>query len=457
MILLYVFFPELIAFAISLIAKNVSAVSFLPILLLCSAVKLVYQYRIGFSVRPGEWLLPAACFLYEIGQLMAVFLGVTSAGKGFVLALLAVAAVVAVMKLWALWQRLPAETPSHLWKIVGGIAALTLAGFVVFFINGKVLDNDINGTYNWITIAGVSVQLSEIYKVFSILMTDLTAKAKEKHPWMLWVFCGYHVCSAGCLCILKEFGTAMQLVFFALLIGYLLAKPYEQGKGMVRALQSRVFMAGAAAVCFGMIAVVKRAVRWVCYTSESITLVGYEYQPPAGSKLTKAVVMLNERLNGLSDQILAAHQALWEAPLFSALNMRDYTAFHNADAIQFVPDYCFTVLCQVYGKLPVLLVLILVIFAAMRIVYDGVKHPGRSSSAAAAASAVMMLLQIVIHVLGPVRLMPFTGITLPFASLGGSSLIVQSVLLCFMLQGARESAVFEEEVSHHFIQTEVES
>ena len=62
---------------------------------------------------------------------------------------------------------------------------------------------------------------------------------------------------------------------------------------------------------------------------------------------------------------------------------------------------------------------------------------GRSSYFVIAASATvsMMLTQVCLNVFGTMDILPFTGVTFPFASVGGSSLIACWMLLAFVKGG----------------------
>ena len=44
----------------------------------------------------------------------------------------------------------------------------------------------------------------------------------------------------------------------------------------------------------------------------------------------------------------------------------------------------------------------------------------------------MMLVQIILNVFGPMDILPFTGVTFPFASMGGTSLLAFWMLLAFV-------------------------
>ena len=78
---------------------------------------------------------------------------------------------------------------------------------------------------------------------------------------------------------------------------------------------------------------------------------------------------------------------------------------------------------------------------------------GRSSFyvIAACASVSMMLTQLALNVFGSVDILPFTGVTFPFVSMGGSSLISCWALLAFIkASDTRQNASFVVKASSLF-------
>jgi peptidoglycan glycosyltransferase len=63
----------------------------------------------------------------------------------------------------------------------------------------------------------------------------------------------------------------------------------------------------------------------------------------------------------------------------------------------------------------------------------------------AAGAAVIFGLQTFIIVSGVIRLLPLTGLTLPFVSYGGSSLVANYVLLALVVRISDENARQQEE------------
>ncbi len=86
-------------------------------------------------------------------------------------------------------------------------------------------------------------------------------------------------------------------------------------------------------------------------------------------------------------------------------------------------DFIFAVLGEelgLVGTLSVLVLFSLLVFAILRLVH---LSPDRYVQLFAAGMAVWLIIQVVTNVGGTLRLLPVTGVTLPFLSSGGSSLI----------------------------------
>ena len=92
----------------------------------------------------------------------------------------------------------------------------------------------------------------------------------------------------------------------------------------------------------------------------------------------------------------------------------------------------FAVICEeqglIIGLIMVLAVLVLAFFAVRS------ARRGRSAyySIASCAAMSMLLVQLALNVFGSLDLLPFTGVTFPFVSRGGTSLISCWMLMAFI-------------------------
>jgi cell division protein FtsW len=96
-------------------------------------------------------------------------------------------------------------------------------------------------------------------------------------------------------------------------------------------------------------------------------------------------------------------------------------------------DYVFSAVAEelgLAGALGVVLVYVVLLFAGLRV---ALQSRDRYGSLLAASTALLIAIQAGVIIAGNLRIIPTTGITLPFVSYGGSSLVVNFVLVGLLL------------------------
>jgi len=97
---------------------------------------------------------------------------------------------------------------------------------------------------------------------------------------------------------------------------------------------------------------------------------------------------------------------------------------------QFIPDvatdYVYAALSEEFGLIGAIVVLAIFLDLVRRILAAGLEQPDLYTKLLAAGLGATLGFQVVIIVAGVVGLLPLTGITLPFISYGGSSLVANS-------------------------------
>ena len=95
-------------------------------------------------------------------------------------------------------------------------------------------------------------------------------------------------------------------------------------------------------------------------------------------------------------------------------------------------DYVFAYVCEewglILGILPIIAIIVLGVFVARS------ASVGRSSfyTIGACAAVAIMMTQTILNVFGTMDLLPMTGVTFPFVSNGGSSMLSSWGLLAFI-------------------------
>ena len=111
---------------------------------------------------------------------------------------------------------------------------------------------------------------------------------------------------------------------------------------------------------------------------------------------------------------------------------------------RFIPavhtDFIFSAICEetgLFGGVGILLVFMLLVYRGFKI---ALASRDDYSEILAAGFTALMGLQVFIIVAGVTKLLPMTGITLPFISYGGSSLVANFILAGMLLNISRETA-----------------
>ena len=287
-------------------------------------------------------------------------------------------------------------------------AIVTVGLLAVTLVFGKTL----NGAKNWISIGGISLQLSELAKVSFIFAGSATLERLFARRNMLLFIALAGICVMA-LAIQGDYGTA--LIFF---VTFLVIAFLRSGD-----LASVAFIAAAAV--FGAFLII-RAKPYIANRFAAWRNV-WDYSSSLGYQQTRT--MAAAASGGLFG--LGAGEG-WLKNIGAARK-----------------DLVFGILCEELG-------LILALAAVCAVLIPAV-FSFRSSTAgrsayfviAACAAACMMVFQMALNVFGSVDILPLTGVTFPFVSTGGSSMVACWALLAFLKAAdTRQNASFAIRLEH---------
>ena len=288
-------------------------------------------------------------------------------------------------------------------KQVRYIAAVLGVGLLVFTL---IFGDQQNGAKAWIRIAGMNLQPSEISKV-CFVYTGASAMDRLLKKRNLILFIVYSVVICGCLALMNDFGTA--LIFF---VAFLIIAFMRSGSvGTIGLACTALGYAGVIAVKIAPHAL-SRFASWR-HIWEDIQGAGYQQ--------TRAIMCM--AAGGFLG--LGANQG----------KLKHYFA---ADS-----DIIFATVCEEWGFLMSVMLVVTVVGLAVFAIRSA--SVGRSSFyvIGACTAAAIMLAQAILNALGTVDVMPFTGVTFPFVSNGGSSMIGAWGLLAFIKAAdTRQNASF---------------
>ena len=288
-------------------------------------------------------------------------------------------------------------------KRIRYLAGVAGVGFLIItLLFGKTY----YGAKNWLEIGSFSLQPSELSKVCFVFMGASTMDRLMKKRNLI-LFIAYSVVLCGCLALMNDFGTA--LIFFCafLVIAFLRS-------GSVGTIALAITALGFAGVVALKIAphALRRFASWRHI---------WEVPLDGGYQQTRALMcMASGGLLGIG-----AGRG-WMKFVFAADS-----------------DVVFATVCEEWGLIMGILLLLAVIGMALFTVRSAAV--GRSSfyTIGGCTAASIMLVQVILNVLGTVDVLPLTGVTFPFLSNGGSSMICAWGLLAFIKAAdTRQNASF---------------
>ncbi len=283
------------------------------------------------------------------------------------------------------------------WAGVAGV------GFLVITL---LFGREYFGAKNWLVIGSFSLQPSELSKVCFVFMGASTMDRLMKKR-NLFLFIGYSVTMCGCLALMNDFGTA--LIFFCafLIIAYL----RSGSVGTIALALTALGYAGVMAIRIAPHAL-RRFASWRHIWENPLT---------SGYQQTQSLMcMVAGGFFGLG-----AGRG-WMKNIFAADS-----------------DMVIATVCEEWGLIMGILLLLSVVGLAMFTLRSAVV--GRSSFyvIGGCTAAGIMLVQVILNVLGTVDVLPLTGVTFPFVSNGGSSMICAWGLLAFIkATDTRQNASF---------------
>lgn len=115
-------------------------------------------------------------------------------------------------------------------------------------------------------------------------------------------------------------------------------------------------------------------------------------------------------------------------------------------------DFVFSIVIEEFGFVGASLILALLFFLILRIILVGIRAKDPFNSMMAIGIGGMILIQVFVNLGGISGLIPSTGVTFPFLSQGGNSLLVLSVAIAFVLNidaSEKRSQLYSELENHY--------
>lgn len=276
---------------------------------------------------------------------------------------------------------------------------VAIAALLLLLVN-LIIAETTNGARNWITIGGengITLQPSEFVKVAFIFVGAATLE-KIQTSKNIFAFIGFAVACVGSLILIRDFGTALIFFITFIIIAFMTSGDI---KTIILAVASAVLGVGI-------------VLRYRSYVMARFSVYRHvweaDYYNTSGYQQTRTLV------------------GLASGGLFGIGIGNGYTRNVYASTT----DLIFGVICEEWGYVfGVILVLAFVAIAVSALV-NSIAARSTFYSIAAVAAAGLLLFQTALNIFGITDVLPLTGVTLPFVSQGGSSMISCWAILAYI-------------------------
>ena len=294
-------------------------------------------------------------------------------------------------------------------KLTGwAMTVITLLLLVVFAFA------PVNGAHGWISLPGIgTIQPVEFLKLIVIwfLAATLSQRQKliqEQFVTSVWRLVGLIFAQVLIIMLYPDFGNAVIIILLTMVL--LLAS----GVNYVY-----TFVAGAVTVLGSIFTVV------------AANTVGKFFLPE--HVLERFQVFRNPFIDefGNGHQMVHGYYAMFNGGLFgrglgNSIQKKGFLQFAHT-------DFAFSIVVEELGLIMAIVILGLLFYMIARILLIGIRSSDPFNSMMCIGIGSLFLLSIFINLGGITGIIPLTGITFPFISQGGSSLLMFSICIGFVL------------------------
>lgn len=367
--------------------------------------------RTAGALSSRQWLMLLACILMCVGQIVVASASMDMAALNYGSPFFFVQRHAVYLAAGLVIAALAYQIPLAVWERSSGgllIVAYLLLALVLLPGIGKT----VNGSTRWIHLGPINIQVSEIVKVCALMyVSGYLVRRIDEVRTTFWGFMKpVAVLSVMVLLLLKQpdFG-AVVVIMTAVFAMLFLAG--------VRVSQFSLVVFGSAAAAYGLVASSEYRMKRV---------MGY--------------------IDPWADQYSSGYQLVQS---LIAFGRGEWTGVGLGNSIQklfYLPeahtDFVFAVLAEEFGLLGNLIVISLFLMMVLVGLQIGrrAEQLGKLFNAYLVYGlATLVGLQAMVNVGVASGLLPTKGLTLPFISYGGSSLIVMCVVLALIMRADREN------------------
>ncbi len=300
-------------------------------------------------------------------------------------------------------------------EVISSLRWFLAVGAVGILAVTLILAEPTNGARNWLSLGGISVQPSELVKIAFIFAGAVTLD-KLQSIKNLTAYIVFAAICVGLLFLMYDFGTALIFFFTFIVIAFMRS-------GDVKTLS---LVCGVAALGAVAILILKPYVA----SRFSTYLHAWDYMDEGGYQQTRTL-------------IYSASGGLFGLGLGNGELRNIFAA---------AEDLVFGVVCEEYGLIAGFLIPVVYCFIVMWTVKNAKQAKSSFYTIAGVGASSMILFQTMLSVFGITDLLPLTGVTLPFVSKGGTSIICCFCLLAYIKSiDVRTFASFKPKLTAHDI------
>lgn len=273
-------------------------------------------------------------------------------------------------------------------------------GAILLLIVNLAIAKTTNGARNWITIGGengITFQPSEFVKIAFIFVGAATLE-KIQTSKNIFAYIGFSVACVGTLILIKDFGTA--LIFFVtfLIIAFMTSGDI---KTIILAVASAVLGAGIV-LKYRSYVMARFSVYRHIWEKDFYNASGYQQTRTLIGLASGGLLGLGIG-NGNTKYIFAS-----------------------------TTDLIFGVICEEWGFIFGAIIVLMFVAIAVSALINSIASRSTFYSIVAVAGAGMLLFQTALNIFGITDVLPLTGVTLPFVSQGGSSMMCCWAVLAYI-------------------------
>lgn len=367
----------------SILAFSGKNIDYGPLILgLSSCVLMAYGHFIikRFFPDGDKYLFIISAFIAQFGLVMIYRLNPSLAIKQIVWFTLGIGVFILLLIF------LPPIGKFEKYSMVYIIIAITLLSSTL------LLGSEIKGSKNWLKFGGYSVQPSEFAKLFLILYLSSALKYVKNLMSAIKIAIPVFVC-IGLLVIEKDLGAS--LIFFGIFMAMLYV---ETSSALYMITGLTVFSFGGILSYFLFNHVRIRVEIW---------LDPFKYRNGSGNQICQALFAI------ASGGLFGTGMGLGK-PYFIPLA-------HS--------DFIFAAICEEFGTLGALALILMYLIIIYRGLKVAISAPNNYSRLVAVGITSMIAFQVFVIIGGVTKMIPLTGITLPFVSYGGTSMLLNFACL----------------------------